>query len=283
MINAIIENKNGETAVIDLTDSYYDIYKQLQEIGYFQSPECLLLRDEEDEGYRVKLYSDSNIGNHLLLLLNDRNSLYDAYILNLAVTNARSEIKTELEQNILHGQYSGFKDVIKDIDHMKIEAANAKLTFYCPLVASLDEGEDYYPVSHYYILENRDGIEKMLEKEQVSDLGDMAEYLGNHSGLGNRIIYAVWNVAEIDNELYGKIECYLTESLNEEETEKLRSAVCGQNSDGFGESAEQRPIQTEDGELYVSFWNSSDDYFLYTQPEMDEYIENRHGMQLGEM
>lgn len=229
MINAIIENKNGETAVITLTDSYYDIYKQLQEIGYFQSPERLLLRDEEDEDYHVKLYSDSNIGNHLLLLLNDRNSLYDAYILNLAVTNARSEIKTELEQNILHGQYSGFKDVIKDIDHMKIEAANAKLTFYCPLVASLDEGEDYYPVSHYYILENRDGIEKMLEKEQVSDLGDMAEYLGNHSGLGNRIIYAVWNVAEIDNELYGKIECYLTESLNEEETEKLRSAVCGQN------------------------------------------------------
>ena len=88
---------------------------------------------------------------------------------------------------------------------------------------------------------------------------------------------------EIRGEIYGKIDCYLTESLNADETEKLRDAVCGQNSDGFGESFEQRAIKTDDGDLYVSFWNSSDDYFLYTESEMDEYIQNQHGQQMGVM
>ena len=51
---------------------------------------------------------------------------------------------------------------------------------------------------------------------------------------------------------------------------KLRSAVRGQNSAGFGESFEQRAIETDDGDLYISFWNSSDDYFLDTEAEMEQ-------------
>ena len=60
MINAIVQNKHGETAVIDLTVLYHEIYKELQSLGYYSSPERLLLRDEEDEEYSVKLYSDSD-------------------------------------------------------------------------------------------------------------------------------------------------------------------------------------------------------------------------------
>ena len=123
MINAIVQNRQGENAVIDLTVHYHEIYKELQSLGYYGSPERLLLRDEEDEEYSVKLYSDSNIGNSMILLLNERDSLYDAYLLDLAVTNAREEIKTDLEQNLLHGQYSTFSEVLDDINQMKIAAA----------------------------------------------------------------------------------------------------------------------------------------------------------------
>ena len=110
MINAIVQNKQGETAVIDLTVHYHEIYKELQSLGYYSSPERLLLRDEEDEEYSVKLYSDSDIGNSMILLLNKRDSLYDAYLLDLAVTNAREEIKTDLEQNLLHAAGKGFNE-----------------------------------------------------------------------------------------------------------------------------------------------------------------------------
>ena len=33
MINAIVQNKQGETAVIDLTVHYHEIYKELQSLG----------------------------------------------------------------------------------------------------------------------------------------------------------------------------------------------------------------------------------------------------------
>ena len=41
-------------------------------------------------------------------------------------------------------------------------------------------------------------------------------------------------------------------------------------------------IDTEDGDLYVSFWNSGDDYSIMTQDELDEYIESQ-GMKMGGM
>ncbi len=284
MINAVIQNKNGETAVLDLTAHYHEIYKGLQSVGYYGSPERLLLRDEEDEEYRVKLYSDSDIGNSMIRLLNENDTIYDAYLLDLAVTNARVEIQPDLEQNLLYEQYSTFSDVLEDINQMKIDAAESKITFFCPLKAIVyDEEGGYSPVSNYSILENRDEIEDTLGIEQFPDLGDMAEYVGNHSGLGEKLLYAVWGLEETGGKIYGKIDCYLNEELSAEEIEKLRSAISGQNSDGFGESFEQCAVKTDDGDLYVSFWNSGSDYFLYTESEMDEYIENQQGQQLGGM
>ena len=54
------------------------------------------------------------------------------------------------------------------------------------------------------------------------------------------------------------------------------------NSDGFGEGLEQRPIETEDGDLYLSMWNSGDDYFIYDENEMNEYLSQQQngGMKL---
>ena len=46
---------------------------------------------------------------------------------------------------------------------------------------------------------------------------------------------------------------------------------------------EPRDIPTDEGELNVSFWHSGDDYFLYTQDEMDEYLSQQNGMKSGGM
>ena len=184
MINAVVQNKHGETAVIDLTSNYHIIYRELRTVGYQGSPELLGLRDNEDEEYSVKLYSDSDIGNSMILLLNEKDSLYDAYQL----TNAREEIKTDLEQNLLNKKYSAYSEVLEDINQMKINAAETRLTFYCSLKASIDDGEEYGSAAKYIILDNRDIIEDMLGIEQLPDLGDMAEYVGNHSGIGKKLM-----------------------------------------------------------------------------------------------
>ena len=249
MLNAIIQNQKGETAVVDLTVNFTTLYREIHTIGQYLIPEQLFLRDEENEEYSVKLYAESEIGQHMLPLLNERDTLYDAYILDLAVTNVREEIKTDLEQNILHDQYRDFSEVLDDINEMKIAIADEKVSFYCPWTAVLDAGdyeehEGYTPVSNRYIAYNRSSIEDRLYEEQMPDLGDMAEYLGEHSGIGKKLIYAVWGLDEINGRLYGKIDCYLHFALNEEETEDLRKAIIGQNSDGFGDGFEQRPIKT---------------------------------------
>ena len=57
------------------------------------------------------------------------------------------------------------------------------------------------------------------------------------------------------------------------ETEILTDWLSGQNSDGYGEHFEQQPIDTADGDLYVSFWNTGDNYSLMTRDELDEYID----------
>ncbi len=93
-----------------------------------------------------------------------------------------------------------------------------------------EEHEGYTPVSNRYIAYNRISIEDRLYEEQMPDLGDMAEYLGEHSGIGKKLIYAVWGLDEINGRLYGKIDCYLHFALNEEEIEDLRKAIIGQNS-----------------------------------------------------
>lgn len=71
MINAVVENKHGETAVIDLTSNYHVIYRELRTAGYQGS------------------------------------------------------------------------------NQMKINAAETRLTFYCPLTASIDDGEEYGDIFKY--------------------------------------------------------------------------------------------------------------------------------------
>jgi hypothetical protein len=70
------------------------------------------------------------------------------------------------------------------------------------------DGEEHGSAAKYIILDNRNKIEDMLEIEQLPDLGDMAEYAENHSGIGKNLIYAVWGLEEILGEIYGKIDCY---------------------------------------------------------------------------
>ena len=43
------------------------------------------------------------------------------------------------------------------------------------------------------------------------------------------------------------------------------------HNDGFGEGLEQHPIKTKDlGDVYVSFWNDSNDWSLQTEEEMSQ-------------
>lgn len=69
--------------------------------------------------------------------------------------------------------------------------------------------------------------------------------------------------------------------LSPSELEALKSAWCGQESDGWGEGLEQNPINIPDGELYVSFWDSSNDFFIKTEEELKDSPSLGFGMSMN--
>lgn len=108
ILNAIIENK-GNTLIIDFPHSIYDVYGKLLSIGIRKSPNDIMLTDNEDDDIQVKLYSDSDFGNHVIRLLGEDNSLADANTTAYLLMTADDEFKDELEQNILYNWDDGFE------------------------------------------------------------------------------------------------------------------------------------------------------------------------------
>lgn len=126
-INAIIESKDGGTLVLDFPRSIYDVYEKLQSVGIRQSPHQITLSDEDGADVRVKLYSKDEVGKHLLLTLNEQNSLADANMLAFMVDNAKTDFRSKLEQNLLHDQYGSMQEVTDAIKQMLAMLGHLKL------------------------------------------------------------------------------------------------------------------------------------------------------------
>lgn len=95
----------------------------------------------------------------------------------------------------------------------------------------------------------------------------LAEYLDEGS-LKEKVHNMFPSVEIYDGELWGVMTAGLKEPLSGEETAELLNYVVGQNSDGYGEGFEQRPIKTPDGEIYVSFWDSGRNYSVKLEQEL---------------
>lgn len=282
MITAVIRNREN-TLVLDFPRSIYDLYEKLQSAGIMKSPKQIPLTDSEDEDIGVKLFSDNDFGNHLLLTLSKDNSLADANLLTYIVQNASEDIKETLEQDILYDQYGSMNEVVAAVRQMTQDAGPVKAVFFCPLVGNIDEGDgDMFTVGDSYLADSVDEIADALNRYTANDENDMATYYNEDDGIKEKLTSAVWSVELHGGRLFGRIDCSLKEPLTTEETERLREWITGQCADGLGEGFEQQPIDTMDGELFVSFWNSGDDYAMMTEDEFEDHLQNTE-MTIGGM
>ena len=282
MITAIIRNREN-TLVLDFPRSIYDLYEKLQSVGIMRSPKQITLTDNENENIGVKLFSDNDFGRHLLLTLNEENTLNDANLLTLIVQAADEDIKEALEQDILYDQYGSMNEVVAAVRQMTQDAGPVKAVFFCPLVGNIDEGDgDMFTVGDSYLADSEDEIADALNRYTANDENDMATYYNKDNGVSEKMTSAVWSVELHGDKLFGRIDCSLKEALTAEETENLRDWLIGQCSDGLCEGFEQQPIDTMDGELFVSFWNSGDDYAMMTEDEFEDHLQNTE-MTIGGM
>lgn len=275
VLNAIIENK-GSTLLIDFPRSIYDVYEKLLSIGIHQNLNAIPLTDNEGDDIRVTLYSETDFGNHVVRLFSEQHTLGDVNTLCMVLRNSPGEIRDALEQGILQDQYDTPQALIADIRERTAACGSVKASFFCPLEGNLEDNRcgDVQSVGNRYLRSYAWAIRDLLEAEQASPEDEMAQFFNEDDGIKAKLVSAVWTVDEYQGRLFGRIDCRFRESLTESETEVFKDWLLGQCSDGFGEHFEQQPIETEEGDLFVSFWNSGGDYFLCSKDELDECIEN---------
>lgn len=140
-----------------------------------------------------------------------------------------------------------------------------KIVCYPQYNCSEDDREDISPRE---AVAYEDQILAAIAKENrhfENDRG-LAEYIHDEA-LKEKVYSLIPSVEVVDGELWGVMTAGLKEPLSGEETAELLEFVTGQASDGYGEGFEQRPINTPDGEIYVSFWNDKN-YSVKLEDEM---------------
>ena len=282
MLKLSIKNPTTqETETYDVATEFNQFFNQAKEHGLINSIFSLRVNAMRDENAPIRLHADSDVGNGLLSILDGDDSLYDVRVIDEELSDVREELHDEIEANLVYEQYSDVDELFDDIKEMTKSLAGTKISFFCPLAGSINDHEgDYYEADGAILTENIDKIEDAIMSEQAREL-KMGEYISDHADIKGKVLFAEWGVEEHRGALYGRIDCYLTEELSPEETERLKDAITGQNSDGLGEGFEQREIHIDEGDLYVSYWQSNDEYFLHTEDEFDEYLSQIGGMRFG--
>ena len=272
MINAIVESKNGVTAIIEITGDISDLYCQLSGANI------------ETPASKIKLVADNDIGNHMTLLFTESDSLKDVNLAVAYVKNSDERVRDELEQAILYDQYSNVDELRRDIRQMTYDLGDVTETFYFPLTGHFydaDDAEDIYEADGRTLSEYSDLIADAFRKYTYDDEQNMAAFYTGEAK--DKVLLADWGFEVINDELYGKVDVRLTESLTADEETDFENWIIGQNADGLGEDFEQQNIEVGDDIMYISFWNSGDYYFVYNQTEMDEYTGQQHEQRMEGM
>ena len=268
MLNALITS-GEKTAILTLPSDRFTLQYELAQIGIRKRLTEIPINDDEEQDIQIKLFADSDIGNSLAVLFNPTHTLEDANLCAHMVENARPELREEIEQNIVYGQYHSPQAVMADINAMTDELIGVTVNYYCPLKFQISDEEygNLYEADNGYGIANEDAVRELLQQEQARDLNNMAHYFNGSESARTKLISAVWDVEEADGELFGVIRTGLREAFSPAEEQEWIEELIGQAADGFGEGLEQREIHTDDGDLYVSFWNDGDDYFMENESD----------------
>ncbi len=157
--------------------------------------------------------------------------------------------------------------------------------FYCPLKITIEDEDDCCDLIEAYSGNyidydyeiNAHIREDIMSDEDMQTRGLIAYTDNNHL---YRKVHSVFPQVENRNgNLYGVITVKSYGELDKSELVDLTSEISGQLSDGWGEGFEQREIKLGDENVYISFWNSDDDYFL--KPESEVFPEQGLNQGMG--
>ncbi|WP_304507377.1 hypothetical protein [Anaerotignum sp.] len=131
------------------------------------------------------------------------------------------------------------------------------------------------------ILEYEEKILALIQKEKLPSEGErgLAVYLDDD--LSQKVYSINPTVEEWNGELWGVTDVQTCGTISPSELAELTEWLSGQFFDGWGEGLEQREIKVDDGELYVSFWDSSDRFFIKPEDELKSSQSFGFGITMG--
>ena len=140
----------------------------------------------------------------------------------------------------------------------------------CPFNEWGDLENDMVELDAGELLGYTDEIQALIQKAQLPSeyKHGLAIYIHDES-LSRKVSSIYPGVEEYGGELWCVTEVKTYGALTPAEHDELIEWLTGQFSDGWGEGLEQREIKVEDGELYLSFWDASDRFFIRPEDEMD--------------
>ena len=152
------------------------------------------------------------------------------------------------------------------------------VNFYCPLTVRCYNPyvEDTVELEGTVLAEHEDIVRAAVQAEvRRGNAEDMTAYFYGNDALWEKLLSVRWDIENVGGEVYGCIRADLALPLTDAETEELRGWIDGQCSDGWGEGFEQHPVDTPDGELYISFWDSGDDWFLLGDEAFAQHLSEQ--------
>ena len=173
-----------------------------------------------------------------------------------------------------YARYAQYIPNAKLLYENHIQTHLQEMKFYCPLeinrVPECWSDEEYEKISSYEASAYKSEINRFIEDFTMTEEKErgLMNWYDKGNSVDQKVFSAFMSVEEHDGELVGVVTANVHGQLTEDELEDFREYCTGQLSDGAGESLEQRPIKTPDGEICVSFW-SSDEWFLQTEEEMN--------------
>ena len=146
---------------------------------------------------------------------------------------------------------------------------------YMPLTGRMYEYDDYgdldsddVELDGHALVGYEDSITAALLKNRMPEETErgIMHWYDRDDTVNTKVKSVVFTVENRDRQLWGVAECRIQGELTDVELDTLKEYISGQASDGWGEGFEQREIQTDEGELYVSLW-SFRDWEIMTEQE----------------
>ena len=105
MLKITLTNPNTQaTETYDVVKEFNPMFERAKELGLISSIFGLKVKDMKDDNAPIRLHADSDVGNGLLRILPENDSLYDVRVTDESVSGVREELHDDLEANLVYEQ-----------------------------------------------------------------------------------------------------------------------------------------------------------------------------------